>query len=149
MTAWQIAALILAPLAATRWATLVTRDDFGPIRQLREWAVGLEARHPTATTQYRTDFLVSTADGAGVTPSGVQVVQDATDPDLWWPIQPSRIGASVEAVGSLVSCVRCVSVWTSTLAVVLFVFLPAPAVVAVFAPFAWSQVAIGLTGADR
>ena len=142
---WTILAWLLAPLAATRWATLITRDSFGPIRQLREW---VEFRWPDDDTVFLDSVVTETTDRSNpdvpemrtwATPKGVDV----------FPVAAGEYRAvNPHPLGTLVSCVRCVSVWTGLAATVVAMLVVPSVAVVVFAPFAFSQVAIVFTRTD-
>lgn len=142
--------LVLAALAATRWATLLTRDSFGPIAAVRDW---FEYRYPHAETIYRASVVrheVVTRD----TPEGPAPVGDRWFTDKGVEVMPhptitgEYIATDPHPLGTLVTCVRCMSVWAGLVAMLAVVYLPDPALLAVLAPFAFSQVAITLTRAD-
>lgn len=126
--------LLVAALAAMRWATLLTEDEFGPIRDLREW---IEYRWPTETTVFYESEVVTLEDGSQTNRAGVPLVRAG---DAWGALNPHPLG-------TLATCIRCMSVWTGLVAMVLVVLVPDVALV-VFLPFAFSQAAITLKGAD-
>ena len=135
MTVWLL--WTLAALAATRWATLITRDEFGPIRQIREW---VEYRWPTEDTEFYDSEIVKAEDGTATNKAGVAVIPHGVN-SSWIAVDPHPLG-------TLATCVRCMSVWTGMLAAAVVILVPVPVAVAVFAPFAFSQVAITLVRAD-
>lgn len=129
---------ILAALAATRWATLLTRDDFGPLRDLRNW---VEYRWPTEDTRFYPSEIVNAEDGTTTNRAGVSVMPDPTEPGAWIAVDPRPLGL-------LATCARCMSVWSGLAALLVIVFASQPVAAVVFAPFAFSQVAITLLRAD-
>lgn len=140
----EILVWVLAAFASTRWATLITRDTFGPIRRIREW---IEYRYPDPDTEFRGDHIVMVADSDPiqlVNQAGVELVPVEFDGE--------RVSVAValnpHPLGTLVTCVRCMSVWTGLVAAVIVLTAPTSVVVAVFAPFAFSQFAIWITHAD-
>ena len=131
---------ILAALAATRWTTLLTRDSFGPIRRIREWVL---FRWPDDDTEFGLEYVIPGDPDP--------MVGELTNPnrtpvrlhdDGWWrPVESTP-------VGTLVSCARCMSVWAGSAALVVLAVASDVIAAAVFAPFAFSQVAITLIRAD-
>lgn len=133
--------LIAAAFASARWATLITNDDFGPIRDAVDW---VKYRWPDADDAYYESEVVGN-EGVGwqVRDSGLDVFPDV-DPGgirVFYPVDPHPLG-------TLLSCVRCVSVWTGLAAAAIGLLTPSWAALPVLLPFAFSQITITLTGSD-
>lgn len=135
LTVW-----ITAALAAARWATLITRDTFGPIRHLVD---RVKYRWPDSDDLYY-ESEVSGNEDIGWTVNNLSVVPAGSDEygyAMWRPLDP-------HPVGTLLSCVRCMSVWTGLAAAALVLLAPAWIVWPVLLPFAFSQIAITLTSLE-
>lgn len=132
------AALVIGGLAAARLATLITQDDFGPIADARNW---LRYRWPAEDDAYYESEVVGHDDvGYTVRDRDLPVFSDV-DPDgfrVFYPVYPHPLG-------TLLSCVRCMSVWTGLAVTILILTAPAWLYMPVLLPFAFSQITITLT----
>ena len=115
--------LIVLILAARRMAGLILEDDFGPFTDLR---TAILTRWPGPDTR----FLASEIENAEwverarfgetdwQTHGGVDVFWEPDDgTDSWYAVAPSP-------VGNLFTCIRCMSIWTATVGLVLWILLP-------------------------
>lgn len=136
-----ILGLIVGALAATRFATLVVVDDFGPIADLR---TAIRIRYPAEDDAYFESEVDGSDDVGWTSNRGVPLFRgDDLYPGIpaWYPLEPHPLG-------TLLSCVRCFSVWTGLAVAVLILLGPAWLYYPILLPFAFSQVAISLTRSD-
>ena len=125
---------ITGALASARLATLVTQDSFGPIRQIRE---AIEARWPSPDTAWIAEQVDLTEEGRALSPRGLELFLDPAD-GLYYAIEPKPLG-------TLATCVRCMSVWTGLVVMAAIFTVPTWILWPALLPFAFSQVAITLS----
>ena len=114
MIDWFTLAVLI--LAARRAAGMIVSDDFGPLQDLRQTVL---ARWPGPDTRFL-ESEVEDVFGDWQLHDGRPVM---LDPDgdgtrVWYVLFP-------HPVGSLLSCVRCLSVWTGAVGLLLLATLPA------------------------
>ena len=114
--------LIVYILAARRMAGLLLEDDFGPLTDLR---TAILSRWPGPDTRFLASEIV---DAEYVT----QERYDSTDwqthsgLDVFWEKDEAGWYATFpHPIGSLWSCIRCMSIWTAAFGLLLWVLLPA------------------------
>jgi len=131
--------LVVGALAATRFAQLVIQDTFGPIRDAVNW---IKYRYPDADDAYYESEVVGNSDVGWIHRTLDIEVVEGRDPDgilVFYPVEPHPIG-------TLLSCVRCLSVWTGLTVTVLILLAPMWVTLPILLPFAFSQIAILLAG---
>lgn len=128
--------LVLAAFASARWSQLVVYDSFGPIR---DTVTAIKYRYPDADDAYYESEVVGHEDVGWETKHGLAVFPELEQGvRVFYPVDPHPIG-------TLLSCVRCMSVWTGLAATALVLLAPAWITLPVLAPFAFSQFAIWIT----
>ena len=138
--------LIVYILAARRAAGLLLEDDFGPLTDLRTFIL---SRWPGPDTRFLASEIVNAdrmvADRYGETDwrthSGLDVFWDVDD-RVWYATFPHPIG-------SLWSCIRCMSVWTAAVGLLLWVLIPVAVWWAAALVLAVSEAIILLEGTDK
>ncbi len=116
--------LIVLTLAARRMAGLILEDDFGPFTDLR---TAILSRWPGPDTQFLASEIVDAewvdrtkyGETKWQTDRGIRMLWEPDDDgiDSWWAVAPSP-------VGQLFSCIRCMSVWTAAVGLLLWTVLP-------------------------